>query len=112
MIDEYTIRPYLPSSGASILHTATIVSTTTSTAPIVSYVWDVVSSGTMLNPSPFLFDSGLILSGQGTPNITLDFSAYSGDGDWPAFWLSLTVIDASGYQAQTYQYFARSQDQG
>jgi len=106
VIAGYDTVPYISWGyvNGSILSDMTLTSTTTSVNPIVDYQWSIYSSWDFLWMwlSPYVFDNNLIISGQGTPSIDLNFSQYVFDGNRPFIRVSLTVTDSMWYQA-TYE---------
>lgn len=115
VISTYDTVPYISWGYVqwSILSDMTLTSTTTSVNPIVSYQWDIYSSGDFfwMRVSPYIFDNNLIMSGQGTPAIDLNFMQYALDAAWPFIWVSLTVTDSMWYQAEYTTPLFRDHDQ-
>jgi cysteine-rich repeat protein len=116
VIDTYSTVPYISWGYASgfILSDMTLTSTTTSVNPIVDYQWNIYSSWDFLwmFSSPYTFDNSLIINGQWTSSIDLNFMPYSFDATWPFIWISLTVTDSMWYQATYETPLFRDHDQG
>lgn len=94
--------------GAIVLWNITLQSTSTSIYPITNYQWTLSSTGAF-NWSPYTFDNSMI-SGQWTPTIQIDFSAFSGVWwDWPLPIINLTVT-AWLYTAEYETYLRRDHD--